>query len=238
VSAEDPVRRILEESNYGLVAMGTLELTGGRGALPPFYPPNPTRSGCYWVDKLIDINQSINMTEEHAKTRRNSRRSAIGRMVPRSFSEPCRWRFDRDRRAGYVRRCGGALTDAQALIVDQMIRAEWLALRTERDAAEAAEPRDRAELLRLAAEHRRQLLLLNRDLEKTIRLPEPARPPSLAGLFAGRGDSEVAGRKDEGLTPEEAYRRLIEGAKLIGLDAKSCDPAPGVAAVRPWRCAL
>jgi len=112
-------------------------------------------------------------------------------MVPRSFSAPCRWRFDRDRRAAYVKRCGGSLSEAQALIVDQLIAAEWMALKTERDAA-AVQGRDRIDLMRLAAEHRRQVLLLNRDIERTIRPPdaEPARPPSLAEYLAMRGADE------------------------------------------------
>ena len=103
-----------------------------------------------------------------------TQRHELGRLTPRRFSQTARWRFNQDRRGGYLRRIGGPPDERQALIISQMIGAEWQALVCEHNAANA-DVRAATEALRLAAEFRRQLLLLDRDLAQTAR--KPPQPP-------------------------------------------------------------
>jgi hypothetical protein len=112
------------------------------------------------------------MTAPHslARPRTLTPRNPLGRYIPKAVSEPARWRFTRDRREGYLRRIGGAPDERQALIITQMIDAEWQAWVCERKAAEA-NARVATEALRLAAEFRRQLMLLDRDLARTTTSP-------------------------------------------------------------------
>lgn len=60
-----------------------------------------------------------------------------------------------------------------------MIDAEWSAITCSLMAGEAGSPKEVIELMKQAAEHRRLLLLLDRDLSKTIPpppVPEPTKP--------------------------------------------------------------
>jgi hypothetical protein len=99
-----------------------------------------------------------------ARPRSVSYRNVLGRYVPKRFSAPSRWRFVRDRQAGYLRRIGGGVpTEHQALIIQQLIEAEWSKLRCEHEAKNVA-GKAVYELLRLAAEWSRQVLLLDRAL--------------------------------------------------------------------------
>jgi hypothetical protein len=116
------------------------------------------------------------MSQQVATVRRITRKGLLGRMAPRTFSRQGRHRFDRDRRASLVARCGGKVTERQALIIDQMVAAEWGALLAERDAARAPDPKDRAVAGKVATEARRLLLLLDRDLDRATPAPAPPAP--------------------------------------------------------------
>jgi hypothetical protein len=136
-----------------------------------------------------------------ARPRSVSHRNVLGRYVPKRFSAPSRWRFVRDRQAGYVRRVGGGVpTEHQALIIQQMIDAEWSALICDRRAAEAdrraaeatsaraktSAAKDARDALSQAVNFRRLLLLLDRDLARATPRPAPPteRSPSLAEVLA------------------------------------------------------
>lgn len=114
--------------------------------------------------------------EPHVASRMLTQRRELGRLNPRRFTQTARWRFNADRRGSYLRRVGGQPDERQALIIAQMIGAEWQALVCEHNAANA-DARTATEALRLAAEYRRQLMLLDRDLALTTRKPpSPAKP--------------------------------------------------------------
>src|SRR5215831_8383103 len=89
-------------------------------------------------------------------------RNPLGRYMPQSFNIRARWKFAQARRAEYLRRVGGDPDDRQVLIISSMIEAEWSALQSEAQAKEEI-GRLRLASLRIAAEHRRQIILLDRD---------------------------------------------------------------------------
>jgi hypothetical protein len=113
------------------------------------------------------------MSEPLVASRMLTGRRELGRLTPRRYTQTARWRFNADRRGSYLRRIGGPPDERQALIVDQMINAEWRALVCENKATNAeAGAAMRQE--QLATEWRRQLLLLDRDLAATMRKPPQA----------------------------------------------------------------
>jgi hypothetical protein len=133
------------------------------------------------------------MVEPRETSQILTHRREVGRSTPRRFSRHAWWRFRQDRRAGYIRRIGCEPSERQALLIDQMVVAEWQALELEAK-ARGDTGRDQLESLRLATECRRRLLLLDRDLASTTRAktpqgrpnpvgPQP--PPSLDQLFEG-----------------------------------------------------
>jgi hypothetical protein len=115
------------------------------------------------------------MTEAHETSRIRTNASELGRITPRRFSAPAKWRFRQDRRTAYLRRCGGEPSERQAMIIDQMLTSEWTALQLE---AKAKNETGKAalDMLRVAAEYRRQLLLLDKELAGTTRRQPAARP--------------------------------------------------------------
>jgi hypothetical protein len=146
------------------------------------------------------------MSEPHAGARILTHRRQLGRLTPRRFTRPAWYRFSRDRRAGYIRRIGSDPDERQALLIEQMVQAEWSALVCDRRVAEAearvAEAKgaraktnaakDGLEAMRRAAEFRRMLILLDRDLNRATPrpAPTPAAPPKtlaehLAAIEAG-----------------------------------------------------
>jgi hypothetical protein len=64
---------------------------------------------------------------------------------------------------------GGEPDDRQARIIDQMVHAEWQAVKIEAEADATTSEKARYGRLKLAAEYRRQLLLLDRDLAVATR---------------------------------------------------------------------
>src|SRR6516164_11579003 len=115
-----------------------------------------------------------------ASARTHTHRDPLGRYTPVSFSPNARWKFVRSRRASYVRRIGGDPDEREALIISQMIEAEWSALQAEAEARQLT-GKLRLASLRIAAEHRRQLLLLDRDLAATTRARAAAKPDPSPG---------------------------------------------------------
>jgi hypothetical protein len=110
------------------------------------------------------------MTEQAGILRRSSRRQEIGRLMPRAFTKTCFWRFGQDRRRGYIRRLGAPPDERQALLITQMVEAEWNKLRLEHE-AKSATGKAGLERMRLSAEWSRQLLLLDRDLARATPRP-------------------------------------------------------------------
>jgi hypothetical protein len=129
------------------------------------------------------------MAEQAKITRtRSSQLREIGRLQPRTFREEGWWRFSRDRRRGYVRRLGGPPDERQGLLISQLVTAEWNKLKCEHE-ARGVSGKAAYDLMKLAAEWSRQLLLLDRDLARTMPppAPQPAAPsPSLAEVLAER----------------------------------------------------
>jgi hypothetical protein len=72
-----------------------------------------------------------------------------------------------------VRRVGGEPDERQALLIAQMVAVEWSALEAEAT-ARTLSGRPQIDALKLGAEFRRQLLLLDRDLAWATRAREAA----------------------------------------------------------------
>ena len=111
-------------------------------------------------------------------------RSRLTGINPRNFSKTSWWRFARDRRARYVSRIAGALTDVQAALVENMIMLEWSALSAENEGGLAG--------LREGREHRRLYQKLLDDFERSLmpapRMVERRRAPRLVDIVGGVGD--------------------------------------------------
>ena len=111
---------------------------------------------------------------------RISARNLTGRYMPARISPHSRWRFQRDRRAGLLRRIGGGPPDErQALAISMLIDAEWALTVASHDAEAAPDVRTRTEAMRLAADARKQVLLWDRALVSatpTPQVPQPADP--------------------------------------------------------------
>ena len=114
-------------------------------------------------------------------------RSRLTGINPRHFSKPAWYRFSRDRRARYVSRISGELTDVQAALVENMIWLEWAALQVEVEGGLVG--------LREGREHRRLFQRLLADFEATLRPPPPPRrvgqqrrqAPRLFDIVSGTG---------------------------------------------------
>jgi len=101
-------------------------------------------------------------------------RSRLTGINPRNFTKTSWWRFARDRRARYVSRIAGALTDVQAALVENMISLEWAALLTEAKGGLVG--------LREGREHRRLYQKLLDDFEATLQPPTRQVGKRLTGL--------------------------------------------------------
>ena len=64
-----------------------------------------------------------------------------GRLIPRSFSDAARYRFDQDRRRLYLDELGGLPNHSQATRIDALVRLEWLAFKYEAQGMLQARPR-------------------------------------------------------------------------------------------------
>jgi hypothetical protein len=82
----------------------------------------------------------------------------------------------RDRRKALIRRCGGQLTERQALAVDMVVAAEWAVTVAEHEAEAANDPRDRITAMRVAGDARKQVLLWNRELNASLAPAAPVEP--------------------------------------------------------------
>src|SRR5215470_5283338 len=135
------------------------------------------------------------MSESFENARISSRsprtlRRQLGRLTPRRFNSRQSWhRFSRDRRAGLIESVGGKPDVRQAHLIDQMVKTEWQALKLEAEAETANTGKERYGRLRLATDYRRQLLLLDRDLAKTIpkRASAAPQPATLNDYLEARG---------------------------------------------------
>jgi hypothetical protein len=91
-----------------------------------------------------------------------------GSYVPPRFNPRTRGRFLRDRRKTYLSRIEGVPSDAQLAMVQSMARLEWFAL--------AAECGDDLVSTREGREHRRLLLKVIIDFERSLKMKEALVP--------------------------------------------------------------
>lgn len=110
-----------------------------------------------------------------AQTRTPTPRDPLARYRPRSFGQPSRWRFVRDRRALYLGRIPAAPTDAQKALIDSLIELEWGALRAEAEGGLVA--------YREGRELRRTYLRALGDFERSL-TSQPSPPPTPAEALA------------------------------------------------------
>jgi multidrug efflux pump subunit AcrA (membrane-fusion protein) len=108
------------------------------------------------------------MTQVAAERRKTSFRRETGAYLPRSFSLVSRERFHRDRRQRHLRRVSGSPTEAQISMAQTLASMEWAAL--------SAERQNTLQSLREAREHRRLLLRVLGDFERSL-VPKPAASP-------------------------------------------------------------
>ena len=119
----------------------------------------------------------------------------LGRHMPRTFTRKSWWLFLSRRRTALVGTVGGQPDERQGRLIETLIRVEWAALESE-ETARTLKGKAKIDALRLAAEYRRQMLLLDRDLARTLPKPapqsaSPKEPPALPDLIA----AAVQGRK-------------------------------------------
>lgn len=130
----------------------------------------------------------VQNTSELREGARRTWHRQTGRYTPHRFGRQSWHRFLDDRTKILVRRVGGHPDERQGALIEAMINAEWQALKLEAEAEAAGAPaKERYNALHLAAEFRRQLLLLDRDLTSTTRYkpaPAPSSPPSLTEIIA------------------------------------------------------
>jgi hypothetical protein len=96
-------------------------------------------------------------------------RQQSGRYTPQRFGQQSWYRFLENRAAIYVDEVGGEPSQRQSRLIEQMVNAEWQALKLERQAENIEDARDLLRFVDAAAEWRRQLLLLDRELAATMR---------------------------------------------------------------------
>jgi hypothetical protein len=121
-------------------------------------------------------------------TRPRHPRSRLTGINPRAFSKTAWWRFARDRRERYLSRVSGALSDAQAVLIESMISLEWAALQSDAEGGLRGN--------REAREHRRLLQKFLDDFEKSLALKKGRNAAEhLAQRTAGRTAADIlAGR--------------------------------------------
>lgn len=130
----------------------------------------------------------------------------VGRYRPVCFGPSSWWRFSQDRRRRYLSSLPAPPDERQALAIEQLIEAEWLARRAEHDAENAASNRDRYYARRLGADMRKQTLLWLRELNAATAgrraLSEPTAPPQpdlhdFLNSIAARRSEQAAGEDEE-----------------------------------------
>jgi hypothetical protein len=102
-----------------------------------------------------------------ANYRKTTYRQQSGRYTPQRFGRQSWYRFLENRTAISNSEVHGEPTERQSRLIEHMINAEWQALKLEAEAETAKTGREQYGRLRLAADFRRQLLLLDRELART-----------------------------------------------------------------------
>lgn len=109
------------------------------------------------------------------QSRTASRRDPLARYRPRSFGQPSRWRFVRDRRALYLDRLAGSPSEAQKALIESLVELEWSALRAEAEGGMVA--------FREGRELRRLFLRALADFERSIPPPAAESPGAALDTF-------------------------------------------------------
>jgi hypothetical protein len=115
--------------------------------------------------------------QDAARRRKTSLRRETGSYTPRSFSLVAKERFLRDRRQRHLSHISGQPSDGQTAMAMTLAMLEWSALSAERETT--------LQSLREAREHRRLLLRVLADFERSLTKPV-AKQPSLAEYNAAR----------------------------------------------------
>jgi hypothetical protein len=108
------------------------------------------------------------MKQNATERRKTSYRQETGGYVPRQFNPVTRERFLRDRRQKYLSRVSDPATDAQIAMVQSLARLEWAAL--------SAEQENTLHSLREGREHRRLLLRVLADFERSLAAKSTEKP--------------------------------------------------------------
>jgi hypothetical protein len=109
--------------------------------------------------------------------RRTSLRRETGSYVPRQYNAATRARFLRKRRQIHLARVTGPPSTAQVTMALTLARLEWGALKAEHE--------DTLQGDREGREHRRLLVKLLADFEKSLVRPEkPEKPPGVDAVLA------------------------------------------------------
>lgn len=103
------------------------------------------------------------MTQYAARRRHSTNIRESGRYLPRQFNSVTRERFLRSRRRRYLDRISITPTDAQTATIHSLATLEWGAL--------SAEHENTLQSLREAREHRRLLLKVLADFERSLAPP-------------------------------------------------------------------
>jgi hypothetical protein len=126
------------------------------------------------------------MTQPRESSRIITQGRSLGRSTPRVFTQTAWWRFAADRRRRYVSRIPGKPNDAQAALVQSLIRLEWSALRAESEGTLMGDREGR--------EHRRlfQRLLddFERGLAKSVAAEKPMDAAEYVRLKYGSGSAK------------------------------------------------
>jgi hypothetical protein len=104
------------------------------------------------------------MTHDAAARQRTSLRFEVDTYVPRQFTRTTKMRFLRDRRQRYLSRISGQPSDGQVAMALTLASLEYAALSAERE--------NTLQSLREAREHRRLLLRVLGDFERSL-IPKP-----------------------------------------------------------------
>jgi hypothetical protein len=109
------------------------------------------------------------MTQVARERQHSSYRKETGQYVPRKFNRVSRERFLRERRQSYLARIAGPPTDTQRAQVASLAQLEWSALQCEAE--------NSLQSMRESREHRRLMLKVLADFERSLEAPKRGRGP-------------------------------------------------------------
>lgn len=151
-------------------------------AITRFLQRHPQIAGL-GVEHFRPFSHLFTMPQVATSRHYSTRRAEVGHYLPRRFSSRSRHRFDVARRRAYLSRLPAAPSAWQASTIDALIAIEWAALEAESRLGDTAAARE-------AREHRRLLMRLMSDFERSL---TASAPPSRRLSLAERILAEQAG---------------------------------------------